>query len=264
MCKTYQFLIFVILSVFITIPISAIEMKQTPIQTEFKNSILLTSDNWNLNDNGKKEIRSGVAVQQNISGKKSAFRAALYSALLPGLGEHYVGKRTKAKVFFAAEAMTWISYIAFHTYGVWKKDDMIRFGADKAGASLDDKSDEYLDWVGFYNSSEEFNALGRVSDPERAYLTGSENYWQWTSEDDRNDFRSYKNSSRTAFDRANFMIVAAISNRIISIIDAIRDAKHVSRSEKIDISHKKSYNYKFALDPLSYNRQFTLTVMTPF
>ncbi len=264
MRKIYQLFVFVLLSVFIAKPIAAIELKRTPIQTELANSILLASDNWNLNDDGKKEVNSSVVALKNNGKKKSAFKAALYSALIPGLGERYVGRRTKAKVFFAAEAMTWISYIAFHSYGVWKKDDMIRFASDKAGASLDGKDDEYFDWLGFYNSTEEFNSLGRVSDPERKYLTGAENYWQWTSDADRNDYRAIKNSSRTAFNRANFMIVAAIGNRIISIIDAIRDAKHTGTSEKIDISDENSYNYKFAIDPLSYNRQFTLTVMTPF
>lgn len=264
MRKIFYITILVFIFIISTQTSYAIELMQTPIQNEFKNSILLASDNWELEEKKEKSSNSVVKVD-NKKGNKSAVKAAFYSALLPGLGEHYVGNRTKAKVFFAIEAATWINLIAFHTYGEWKKDDMTRLAADKAGASLEGKSDEYLDWVGFYNSTDQFNTLGRVTDPEREFLAGSENYWQWASDDDRNDFRSYKNSSRTAFNRANFMIVAAISNRIISVIDAVRDAKRSGKKdEAIDISDKKSYNYKFAIDPFSNDRQFTFTVFTPF
>ncbi len=141
---------------------------------------------------------------------------------------------------------------------------MVRIAADKAGATLEGKDDEFFDWVGFYNSFEDFNALGRVSDPDRPYVTSEIGRWQWASETDRESFREFKNSSRTAFTRANFMIVVAIGNRIISVIDAIRDAKRYNGGDKIDISDKKSYNYKFAFDPLSTNRQFSMTLYTPF
>ncbi len=263
MSRLYNISVFIIISA-LTVQVSySIELSQTPIQNQLKNSILLAADSWNLD--GKKDADNNyIVTSQGIKQKKSAFKAALYSALLPGLGEHYVGNRTKAKVFFTTEALTWMSYIAFRTYGDWKKDDMVRYAAGKAGATLDGKNDEYFDWVGFYNSTEDFNSLGRVSDPSRAYLTGSDNYWQWESDNDRENFRSLKNSSRTAYNRAGFMVVAAIGNRIISIIDAIRDAKRANSHEKIDISEKKSYNYKFAVDPLSYNRQFSITVYTPF
>jgi len=264
MHKSYYNCIVLLILLLIAVPCSAIELQQTPIQTELQNSILLASNSWEVegsNDENKSNSISNKSNKEN----KSVLKAALYSALVPGLGENYVGHKTKAKVFFTIEAVTWISYVAFHTYGDWKKDDMIRYAADKAGAKLDDKDDQFFDWVGFYDSSEEFNSLGRVSDPDRAYLNSPETYWQWSSEAERDVFRSYKNSSRTAYDRAKFMIMAAISNRIISVIDAIRDAKRHNRNEvHIDISDIDSYNYKFSINPLSSNRQFSLTLYTPF
>ncbi len=263
MNKIYSAIIIVTMLLIMVLPTQAIELSKTPIQTKLQNSILLATDNWNLgSDEGKK---NSTVLSNKNSQKKSALKAALYSALLPGLGEHYVGNRTKSKVFFAIEATTWLSYFAFNKYGDWKKDDAIRFASSNAGASLEDKDDEFFDWVGFYNSSEDFNSLGRVSDPERAYLSSSDTYWQWSSDADREAFRTYKNSSRSAYDRANFMIMAAISSRIISIIDAIRDAnRHNKNAEKIDISKNNSFNYKFSLNPMSENNQFSITLFTPF
>lgn len=256
-----KYFVYILASLFCVQASSAIELQQTPIQTALSNSIYLARDNWDIEQNSQESTTQTAQTQKE---KKSVVRAALYSALLPGLGENYVGSKTKAKFFFATEALTWISYIAFHSYGNWKKDDMIAYANEKAGASLEGKSDEFIDWVGFYNSSDEFNSLGRVSDPDRQYLSNADELWQWSNEQDKEAFRSYKNSSRDAFRHADFMIVAAIGTRIISILDAIRTAKSHNRTEKIDISDKNSYNYKFSFDPLSKNRQFTFTLMTPF
>ena len=52
--------------------------------------------------------------------RPSILKAAALSALLPGLGEYYLGHRTKAKYFFGAEALTWVGFFAFRTYGGWK------------------------------------------------------------------------------------------------------------------------------------------------
>ena len=252
--------IIVTLLLIVSIPIQAIELSKTPIQTELQNSILLAADNWDVDNKNNANIQNANGKQ-----KKSSLKAGLYSALLPGLGEHYAGNKTKSKVFFAIEATTWLSYFAFHAYGDWKKDDAIRYASSNAGASLEDKDDEFYDWVGFYDSSENFNSLGRVSDPERDYLNSAEGYWQWSSDAERETFRSYKNSSRSAYDRSNFMIMAAITSRIISIIDAVRDVKRYNnKQENIDISKNNSFNYKFSINPLSENNQFSVTLLTPF
>ena len=262
MHKLYTFCLILFITILAGSSSYAIELMPTPIQDQMQSTILFAADSWKIDDNDSPT--QNKTLNGDADEKKSVVKAAFYSALLPGLGEHYVGHRTKSKVFFATEALIWISYLTFHTYGEWKKDDMIRYAADNASASLEGKDDEFYDWVGFYDSSEDFNSLGRVTDPDRSYLIGGDNYWQWTTEENRENFRTIKNSSRTAFDRAGFMIVAAVGNRIISVIDAIRDAKRANREKSIDISADNSLNYKFTIDPLSYNKQISLTLFTPF
>lgn len=245
---------------------AAVEMKPTPVQTELAMSI--SSMTGGALDGAKlAAANDGTASGQETNRRKnvSVAKAAMLSALLPGLGEYYVGNRSKAKYFFGAEALTWVGFFAFRTYGGWKEDDMIRLAAEKADADLEDKDDEFLDWVGFYQSIDEFNTLGRVGDPDRPYLEDTpENHWLWLSDADREAYRELKNSSRSAYRRSDFMIGVAVVNRIISVIDAVRDAKRSNRRLDDEFGDKEGFNYRFSVDPLDPDTQVTLTIYTPF
>lgn len=245
---------------------AGVGMKPTPVQSEFADQI------YGLSQIGFNGALASPAFdsdpfEQPAQGKKrvSVVRAAVLSALLPGLGEYYVGNRAKAKYFFAGEALTWVGFFAFRTYGAWKKDDMIGFASQKANASLEDKDDDFLDWVGFYTSIYVFNTLGRVSDQDRLYLEDTpENHWLWQSEEDQEAYRSLKNSSREAYRRSNFMIGVAVIHRIISVIDAIRDAKRAGRGLDDEFGFSRESRYRLDINPLDRDRQVTFTIFAPF
>ena len=249
-----------------TVTTGAVELAPTPIQDQMATGVLLMSsaagDQFeDLNNEIKGDEESPVGQRRKVS----VLKAAALSALLPGLGEYYVGHRTKARYFFGIEAVTWVSFVALRTYGSWKKDDLIRYAAENANAQLDGKDDAFLDLVGFYGDIYEYNSLGRVWDPERPYLEDTpENHWLWESEADQDVYREIKNSSREAYRRSDFMIGVAIVNRLISIIDAVRDAKRAGR--RLDNSFPQETNNGFSIDidPLDPRRQLTVTVFTPF
>ena len=203
----------------------SVDLKSTPVQQEM--SRVMSAPPAFARSGGDVPFGASAAVgRRGADERKSAWRAAAYSALLPGLGEYYVGSRKKARYFFAAEAVSWIGLFAFRTYGGWKKDDYINYAAERAGAQLEGKSDEFHDWVGFYSDIDQFNTLGRVSDRDRPYLEDTpENHWRWQSLDDRMAYRDLKNRSREAYRRADFMIGVMILSRIVSIIDAVHDAR---------------------------------------
>ena len=203
------------------------------------------------------------APEVTYNRRVSTGKAALYSALVPGLGEYYIGHKTKAKYFFAAEALTWIGYFSFRTYGSWKEDDMIRFASEKANANLEGKDEFFQDMLGFYIDIDQYNTLGRVSDPERPYLEDTpENHWYWQSTDDQNAYRDIKNSARDAYRRSDFMIGVAVVNRIISIIDAVRDAKRTN-SRIGEFSVEGQRKFKFSVTPFK-SQQFSFIMYTPF
>ena len=201
------------------------------------------------------------------SGRKiSMLKAGLYSALLPGLGEYYVGHKSKARIFFAAEAATWLSFFTFHLYGNLKQEDFIDYAAVNANASLDGKSEEFQDWVGFYDDIDQFNTLGRVQDPERPYLVdNAENHWRWQSVYQQETFRNLKNKSRDAFRKRDFMIGLAIANRVVSIFDAVRDAKRSKREIKDDeFSIVKGIKYRVDIDPFDRDLPLAMTLYKRF
>jgi len=241
----------------------AVDLKPTPVQSQFESSLgsrglqLLAADN---DDAFVTDDQPAVAS----SGRKSIGKAVLYSALLPGLGQYYTGYKTKARYFFAVELVAWTAYGGFRMYGDWKKDDYIEYGNIHANAQLANKDDEFLDWVGFYTDIDQFNSEGRVGDRERPYLFDTpENHWQWQSVGDQQMYRDLKNMSRESYRRANFMIFVAVLNRVISAIDAAIDVGRVNRTEGVDWQ-VGSTRFELNLNAASRDRQFALTVYPGF
>jgi hypothetical protein len=212
-------------------------------------------------DNEATPDRKNV-TSETISGKKSLAKAAIYSALLPGLGELYVGHKQKARIFFGVEAVTWIGYASYRIYGHAKEEDYIRFAQTNANAQLDGKNDEFRDMVGFYTSINEYNSFGRVFDPDRPYLVDSpENHWQWQTEEDQATYRHLKNRSREAYRKADFFVGIAIIARVVSVIDVVRDVKRYN--SRLDREMAES-PFKLQVNPFSSTRQVVLSMRTPF
>jgi len=217
-----------------------------------------TEDSKKADKNDFKETKSTPPT-----GKKSVMKAALLSALLPGAGEYYLGNRGKARYFFTVEAISWAGCIAFRTYGAWKREDYIRYARTYANANLDGKSEEFRDLVGFYRSIDDYNSLGRVYDPERPYLYDTpDNHWRWQSDADQATYRNLKNRSREAYRRGKFFVGIAIANRIISVIDAIRDTRRANRSLEQSFSQEKPLQIQF--ETFADGAQVQLALKTPF
>jgi hypothetical protein len=242
----------------------AVELKSTPVQSQLVSDLnQRTFAGMGAFNQAAMISNDEAAFSDQEPRPRSVVRAALLSVLLPGLGEYYVGHRNKAKYFFGAEALTWVSFFAFRTYGGWRKDDYIRLAGERAGASLEGKDDDFLDWVGFYRDIDEFNTLGRVFDIDRPYLEDTpENHWRWLTESDQEAYREIKNSSREAYRRSEFMIGVAIINRVISVIDAVRDAKRSNSRLDRSFGHTAGLNYRLTIDPFSGRQQVKLTVFT--
>ena len=246
--------------------LQASNMMPTPLQDQLKFNLQLAEvDQTNFDID---EEQNKTSSKPNLTGKKkvSVAKTALYSALLPGLGEYKLGHKTKAKIFFSAETVGWLSFAAFKVYGNWKEDDMISFASERANANLSGKNDLYLDMVGFYSNLDEYNALGRVSDRDREFYPNTPEYhWQWTSIDDQQAYRDLKNSMRSADKKSDFVITLLIVNRIVSVIDAVRDAVRFNRnSEDYFGESKKKSKVKFAINPFSKTNQIKLTIAAPF
>ncbi len=247
----------------------AAKLKATPVQDAFAASLALGAwqDKTGNGNNSRtwSETSSRVDSHHDTPDRKSIFKAGLLSALIPGGGEYYLGHRKKARYFFAAEALTWVGFISFRTYGNWKEDDFIRYAATHANAQLKDKDDEFRDLVGFYDDIDQYNSAGRIFDPDRPYLEDiPANHWRWKAEEDKDSYRELKNRSREAFRRADFMLGAALVNRVISIVDAVRDARRALRRLENPFSRNSNKKLKLVINPFRANYQIRLTLFTDF
>jgi len=261
--------IFFIFFIFTCYSSTAVELKSTPVHDAMIAELAMANWGDEFDQVNQKKTADKKSSENNFEktggGGKAVWKAGLLSALIPGAGELYLGNKAKARYFFAAEAVTWIGFISFRTYGSWKKDDYIDYAAKYAGADIEDKDEEFHDLVGFYSSIDEYNVLGRVGDPDREYLEDTpENHWFWDSPEDQATYRSLKTSSKDSYNRANFALGVAAVTRVISIIDAIRDARKQQRRIGSDFTQENKINYKFSVHPFSDTRQFSLTLYTPF
>ena len=143
---------------------------------------------------------------------------------------------------------------------------MVKFAATYANASLEDKNDEFRDLVGFYDDIDQYNSLGRVQDPDGPYLEdNATNHWRWQSESEQSTYRHLKNRSREAFRRADFMIGLVVVNRIVSIIDAIRDAKRAnSKLRDSEFSLVGDINYRLEVNPFDFDKPIKFALVARF
>lgn len=78
--------------------------------------------------------------------RKSALRAALYSAILPGAGEFYIGEYWRATAFLAVEAAFWATYAIYDSRGDRQTRLFEQFADDHFSVV------KYADWMMLYGS----------------------------------------------------------------------------------------------------------------
>lgn len=169
-------------------------------------------------------------LNQDEGKRKSVAKAILLSLALPGLGEMYTGRKSRAIGFFTAEAGIWSAFILFKHKQHWLKDDYINYAASHAGITPAGKTDHFYDMLAFYNNRDDYNAISRASSRNNPFFPEVPEWdWQWESQEMRLQYRDIKNSSEANKRNANFALGAALVNRVISAVDAWWCAKSFNR-----------------------------------
>jgi hypothetical protein len=172
----------------------------------------------------------------NDSGnKKSVTLAVVYSLLLPGMGELYVGDYSTGRYLTAAEGALWLTYASFELYGTWVRDDARRFAATNAGVNLSGQSSQFFVDIGNYKNVYQYNERKlQERQVEKLYNPNSVYSWSWDTDGDRQKYRNLRISSDQAFNSTQFVIGAIIANHIVSAINAARLAiSHNSQDENL-------------------------------
>ena len=83
-------------------------------------------------------VREGDALARKAPGL-----AAVYSLILPGMGELYAGDFSSGKYFLIGEGILWITFAAFEIYGDAVRDDARTYAVTYAGVSPAGKNDQF-------------------------------------------------------------------------------------------------------------------------
>lgn len=165
--------------------------------------------------------------------KKDVGIAVIYSLLLPGMGELYVGEYDVGKYFTIGEAALWFTFTSFEVYGSWLRDDARRFAASHARVELSGKNDQFFVDIGNFLDTYEYNdARLRTREPEKLYDVNSNYFWQWDSDANRASYRDLRISHDRVFNNAQFVVAAIIVNHIASAVNAARLA--ISHNQDVD------------------------------
>ncbi|HOH08377.1 MAG: hypothetical protein BWY77_01246 [bacterium ADurb.Bin431] len=179
-------------------------------------------------------IAADEAAPQAASGldEKSRGKALMLSFLLPGLGEHYAGAGTKAKIFLGTEISLWLGYAGFLTWSDWRHDEMESYAARHAGVNPAGKSDTYYANIGNYDTIQQYNeAKLRQRNLNDYYRDLDAWHWEWDSAANRERFDQLRISSDKARNRGTFVLGAILANHLISAIDAVWSVNRYNDSQ---------------------------------
>lgn len=157
--------------------------------------------------------------------KKSPALAAIYSLLLPGMGELYAGGFSSGKYFLMAEGALWLTYGAFTLHGSSQQDDARAYALSRAGIDPAGKDDQFYVDIGNFMTTEDFNEKQlRDRQPELLYSRAEGEGWTWESDPARQAYKDERLSSEHTYNNRKFIVAAILVNHIASAINAARVA----------------------------------------
>jgi hypothetical protein len=198
--------------------------------------------------------------------EKSTLRKAALSVILPGAGEYVSGHKTRAAVFFTAEAAIWLSYFKFKDEEKLAEDGYKQYARDFAdytgnndsfygelhtGYSSEDVINNNIHalrnyWLLYREDKEEYEVQ---LDAMLKHYEGNE--WHWESEAAWEQYRVLRQRKQDYEMRVSFALSAAMINRLISFVDVFvieRTSQKTNLSVTPDFQNeclRLSYEYKF-------------------
>jgi hypothetical protein len=185
----------------------------------------LTSFEAGLDLMNASPARSLQDAQTTPPSHKSPGLAALYSLLIPGMGELYAENFASGKYFLVAEGVLWLGYAAMEIHGNGLRDDARVFAVANAGISAEGKDDQFFVDVGNFLTIDDYNDKKlRDREPEKLYDPLAGYAWRWNSDAARMTFREQRVASETMYNNQKFVGAAILINHVISAINAARAA----------------------------------------
>lgn len=201
---------------------------------------------------------------------KSAVKAMLLSAVVPGAGQGYQGKYTKMGVFLASELLLVGTTVRLNQEVDWSIDKYQQFAYNKTGIVVGSSKDTYQNMQN-YISSDEYNA-DMEHDAWRYFVLGYDNLeaynsyveanriseddgWDWENDKTWQKYKDYRYEKQNLEMYGNLVVAAVVLNHLVGVIDAALTGAKIRRESKRhtmyidpDISKNRlrlGYAYKF-------------------
>ena len=157
--------------------------------------------------------------------KKSVGLAAIYSLLVPGMGELYAGNFDAGKYFLMGEGLLWLTYTTFEVYGNSLRDDSRSFAVSRGGVNPSIDDDQFYIDIGNYSDVGAYNeAQLRERNPDKLYDPAAGYAWRWESDAARLAYRDQRIDSENMYNNRRFVVGAILINHLASAIHAARGA----------------------------------------
>jgi len=178
-------------------------------------------------------LESGAALAQTnptpdtFSGQKthSPQKALAYSLLLPGLGQRYVNNGNWGgwgTTFALVDVGLWASLFGINWQENQVEESFRTLAASRAAADIDGKDRAYFLNLATYRSSDDFldTVLRNRAWDQIGYVDDPSFQWQWATEEDFVTYRSQREKAESLSRNRTIIIVALVTNRLISGITA--------------------------------------------
>ncbi|MCK9994804.1 MAG: hypothetical protein KAH56_00825 [Candidatus Krumholzibacteria bacterium] len=170
----------------------------------------------------EEEVKAGGASH---TGDK--IKAGLFSAIIPGTGQLYNGQNTKGFIMIGVEGAIWTAYFVFDSQGDARMESAEEWAGIYAGTS-GEHDNSYWQNVGHHMDSDGYNESrlreARALQEPPTGLIGSDDAWQWVNDERKDSYSQIRADGNSAYDRRDFMILFAVVNRAVSVVDAVLNA----------------------------------------
>ncbi len=160
-------------------------------------------------------------------------RAMLLSFIVPGLGQYYSGSPGYAKLFFASELAIWGTYYYNAKMKNSKRQDYLSFAARHAGTYPGGHGTPYLNALGTFNSSFDYNGHQLTRGNPLLYTGLME--WNWDSELHRLRFRQLRENELGYENNLKYCFAGAALNHLLSALHASKRPRNDEPSSAVSI-----------------------------
>ena len=168
---------------------------------------------------------------------KDHIKAFFMSFALPGLGQYYAGSTGNARIFIASELAILGGYYYNTVMKKAYRNDYLSHAALHAGVNPEGFGTSYLNALGSFNSSFEYNNYQQKISYSPVIYTG-DMIWNWETEEKRLRFKNLRERELDYENYIKYCIAGIILNHFLSGLNAAKLVQNNNRANtalRIDV-----------------------------